>query len=202
MFSCQESKDENGKSDNNKNDSLSDNENVVYATVDERLNKDEVIISIRTVFEEINKSESALKKETFESYLPSSEGGEIDYFTDKSGNIVKIHHKVYGEGGHFEEEYYFNENELIFMFTRDFTYNAPNFVDEKMAEENGTEAYDSSKDKIVQNRYYFYDGKLYFWLDNDRKEISIENEEFASAQEAAYISVDEMKEYYKSVKSK
>ena len=69
-----------------------------------------------------------------------------------------------------------NYGKLIFAFEQEFNYNRPIYWDEKRAKENGDdEAFDTDKTTVKEDRYYFNNGKLFLWLDNEKKEKNLNN---------------------------
>jgi hypothetical protein len=114
------------------------------------------IKSIRAKYGEI---ENALKDyRQVKRDLPdeSAEGGELTaYF--KASNLRKLSAKFFGETGKALEEYYFAENELIFVLRVESRYTKP-------------------MSGVVKNRteqrFYFADGKLIRWLNPDNKDVT------------------------------
>lgn len=169
---------------------------------DDRLQTDKVILAIRKRFEKINAEQESYTQNSLESFEMSTEGGEITWYTDKKGKIVKIHHGIYGEMGRMEDDYYFDEDErLIFLFTQEFSYNAMVYLDAETAKESGTEAFDDSKTKISQNRFYFNEGKLYYWLDPEKKEVKDVSGAYNEKKQELYIYLDKIMEYIRTGKA-
>ena len=114
------------------------------------------IKSIRAKYAEI---ESELKNcRQVKRDLPdeSAEGGELTaYF--KASNVRKLTTKFFGETGTALEEYYFAENELIFVLRVESRYTKP-------------------MSGVVKNRteqrFYFAGGKLIRWLNPDNKDVT------------------------------
>ena len=89
----------------------------------------------------------------------STEGGELEgYFIN--GELKKIVVSYYGEMGKLFEEYYFWNNKLFFVFTQDYLYDMPMYMD------------GSKVEKIDENRYYFSAGKLIRWLDPNKEKAT------------------------------
>lgn len=117
---------------------------------------EEQVKSIRGKYAEI---ESELKDcRQVKRDLPdeSAEGGELTaYF--KGATLRKLSARFFGETGKALEEFYFVENELIFVLRADTRYTKPN---------SGV-----VKNKTEQ-RFYFADGKLIRWLNPDNKDVT------------------------------
>ena len=89
----------------------------------------------------------------------SSEWGELSIYK-KDNKIKKIVAKYYWEMWNNLYELYFNDNWTIF------------FIYEKLEEYSEPMYINSNPNiNIKENRYYFYNNKLYMWLDNQKKEV-------------------------------
>ena len=62
--------------------------------------------------------------------------------------------------GKLIEEYYFWDNELFFVFTKDYSYDMPMYMD------------DSKVAQIDENRYYIHHEKLIRWLDPNKEKVA------------------------------
>jgi hypothetical protein len=117
---------------------------------------EEKVKSIRAKYAEI---ESELKDcREVKRDLPneSAEGGELTaYF--KGATLRKLSARFFGETGKALEEFYFAENDLIFVLRAETRYTKPN---------SGV-----VKNKTEQ-RFYFADGKLIRWLNPDNKDVT------------------------------
>ena len=92
----------------------------------------------------------------------SSEGGVIEYYS-KNGELKKIVTKYYGEGGKSITEYYVKNNNVYFVYSVDYHYNAPSYIDK---------TFDKKKTEIKEKRYYFgSDGNLIRYIDENKKII-------------------------------
>lgn len=79
----------------------------------------------------------------------------IAYFDGPA--IVKIAATYYGEGGRADEEYYYQDEKLIFVYRKDSTYSRP--LSGKVIRKS-------------ENRFYFKGDQLIKWLDESGKEVS------------------------------
>jgi hypothetical protein len=117
---------------------------------------EEKIKSIRAKYAQIEKGLKECRQVKRELAGESAEGGElIAYFKDRS--VEKLSATFFGETGKAEEQYYFWNSELIFVFRTEWHYTKPM---------SGV-----TKSKTEQ-RFYFADGKLIRWLNPDKKEVA------------------------------
>ena len=103
----------------------------------------------------------------------STEGSEAIAFYD--GNNIKLIEVLwFGETGKRKTEYYFDNGQLFYAFDNEYDYNRPIYWDSiKAKETNDNEIYDPNKTTVKVDRYYFSNGKLITWVDNDKKEVDL-----------------------------
>lgn len=120
----------------------------------------------------------------------STEGGEATAFRDTDGRIRLIELTLYFDTGMTREDFYFSDGSLIFVLRARHVYNAPFYLVQKEADAMGLEAFDSKKTKIIEDRFYFEQGNMIRWLDDDRKVMTAESLSFKDnkkeLQERAY----------------
>ena len=117
---------------------------------------EEKVKSIRAHYSEIESSLKRLTQVKREVLDESTEGGElIGYIKDSS--LRKIRATVYGEMGKTLKEYYFWDNQLIFVLRITSRYNKPlsGVVKTK-----------------TEERFYFADGSLIRWLGAQAKDMT------------------------------
>lgn len=125
----------------------------------EHKTEEEVISDIREKFGAVNYNLNSYKKIKKDLMDETTEGGELEgYF--KKEELKKIVTSYYGEMGKLIEEYYFWDNELFFVFTQDYSYNMPMYMD------------GSKVDKIDENRYYIHKNKLIRWLNPNKEKVA------------------------------
>ena len=90
----------------------------------------------------------------------STEGGELTAYL-KDSSVRKLSAKFFGESGKALEEYYFWENQLIFVLRVDSAYTKP------MSGVVKTK---------TEERFYFASGKLIQWLAADKKPHALDAE--------------------------
>ena len=103
---------------------------------------------IRRQYAAINKRVARYRKVKKELSGFSLEGGELVAYFDGPA-IVKLVANYYGESGQALEEYYFQNEQLIFVFRKESTYNRP------------------LSGKVVhtdEDRFYFANDRLLQWL--------------------------------------
>jgi hypothetical protein len=120
------------------------------------------IQTIREQYATINKSAARYKSVKKELTGFSAEGGEMVAYFD-GPKIMKIVTKHFGEGGKALEEYYYWDDQLIFVYRKDSNYDKP------------------GSGKVVrtsENRFYFGDGRLIRWVDENAKPVASGTSEY------------------------
>jgi hypothetical protein len=129
------------------------------------------IAAIRSRYATINKNLKSYRTVKKEISGHSTEGGELVAYFD--GDVIKkIVAAHYGETGKATEEYYFWNNELMFVFRRDSRYDRP------------------LSGKVVateENRFYFGAGRLIRWIDKKGKQVSAKDSVYPEKQ-SEYLS--------------
>jgi hypothetical protein len=124
------------------------------------------IESIKAQYAAINKNINRYRK--VDKDLPgySSEGGSLIAYFD--GNSIKrIDAQFYGEMGLANEEYYYSNGRLIFVFRKESNYDRPlsgNIVSTK------------------ENRFYFSDASLIRWIDENGRHMSSSDSDYRTKQ--------------------
>jgi hypothetical protein len=128
--------------------------------------------------------DTTLKKYTYLSFegTPDPERSKIRTYYEKDNPILIIS-EYFGDSGRVINRYYFNENEMIFVYREDYIYNRPIYYNEEMAKAAGdNEWYDDSKSIRLTNRFFFFDSKLDKWFDYDNKEVPKTDPRFKKKQ--------------------
>ena len=131
-----------------------------------------IIKEIKHNYSLIKSSLHQMKQKTIELQDMSTEGGEAKVYKDCSGHIRLIASELYGESGKVLEEYYFNNDSLLFVYSETHIYNVPMYVDSSMAKESGGEPFDPKKTKVSKQRFYFSANKMIRWIGPDNKHVS------------------------------
>lgn len=125
------------------------------------LEEKDSILSIRRQYATINKSLKKYRVVKKELSGFSTEGGELTAYFDGPA-IVKIAVVNNGETNSFFEEFYYLHEKLIFVYRRQEIYDAPL----------------SKVVKTKEHRFYFADGQLIRWVDENGKQVAANNSEY------------------------
>lgn len=139
---------------------------------------DAAIEKIRQSYNEIHKSLPTLKKTEFESDLQSTEGVQAFKYQDRQGQIKLIQIQAFGEMGKSIDEYYYQNQQVVFVLATTHQYNMPIYIDAKQAKELGMEGFDPKKTKVLENRYYFNQGQLIRWIDENKQAVKTSDARF------------------------
>ncbi|MEN8124141.1 MAG: hypothetical protein ABFR32_03350 [Bacteroidota bacterium] len=127
----------------------------------------------------------------------STEGGMATAYCDKA-ELKLIQIIWFGEIGKNIIEYYFDQDQLIFVSTQDFNYNRPIYFDQKTPKNIVVnEVYDPDKTTVKENRFYFNNEKLFLWYNNDKQEIDITLEQNVIKGEKLLVDANRRKEALK-----
>lgn len=130
----------------------------------------ETISSIRERYAAVNKNLAKYRVVKKELSGFSTEGGELVAYFD-GASVVKVAATHLGETGRSLEEFYYRGGQLVFVFRRRETYDAP--MSGKVS-------------KTAEERFYFADGRLIRWLDNRGRSVAPGRGEYREAQ-ARYL---------------
>ncbi len=121
--------------------------------------KEQQIQNIREKFNQIIQIKDWTKIETKE-LLESTEGGEANYYY-QGDQIKKIVVRYFGETFRQIQEYYLDNDELIFVYHKFYRYNRPITWDSlAMKENNDDQVFDFDKSEIIEKRSYFNKKKM------------------------------------------
>lgn len=132
---------------------------------------------IRAVYAHINQNQPNLKVATYNIYQ-STEGGKVTLYFDHN-QLKKIKEINYSETGKSIFEYYFDDQGLVFIFKQDHNYNAP--ITQFEADDD-IPAFDPNKSRIEENRYYFCQGKMIEWLDENKRPVPPNSKRYIDKQ--------------------
>lgn len=127
----------------------------------------------------------------------STEGGFLKaYFKNNSFVLLKL--DLFYELGKVHKEFYFDNDEIIFVLEQNFFYNRPIFYDEQTAKENNdNEFFDLNKTTINELKYYFNCNEIVDIVeDNKIREINDKKEKIRLFKELN-CEVDEIKQLLK-----
>lgn len=156
-------------------------------------NNDSLANNIREKYKVIRNSLGSYDTTMVEIWHEGTEKGEtIAYFNKLELKMIET--LWFGESGKKIVEYYFGNGKLIFALNQDFDNNR----DEKTAKGNGgNEALDQNKTVIKEDRYYFYNEKLFLWLDNDKKRIDLSSGTNSTVKQGLITHCSKIKEKLK-----
>jgi hypothetical protein len=120
------------------------------------------IQTIREHYATINKSAAGYKSVKKELSGFSAEGGTLVAYFD-GPKLMKLVATHLGESGKAVEEYYFWDDQLIFIFRKDSIYDKP--MSGKVA-------------RTAENRFYFGNNRLIRWIDENSKQIASDSGEY------------------------
>ena len=134
---------------------------------------DTTIENIREKYNEIHENLKSYDTVSVDLDKGSTEGGRVIAYYDNS-ELKMIEAVWRGETGKRIIDCCYDNEKIIFAFDRKFIYNRPIYWDKNIATENGdNEVFNPDKTTINENRYYFKNGKLILWLNNDNNEVSL-----------------------------
>lgn len=123
------------------------------------------IAAIRAEVQAINKGAAKYTKKTKNLYDLSTEGAEVTYYTSGK-DLKKIVAKIYGESGNKTNEYFYQGEDLIFVFEKLNHYDNPIGA-----------ATSPKVVRVEETRAYFEGGKCIRLL-NGKKTIKADTVEF------------------------
>lgn len=136
------------------------------------------IEKIRQIYQQIHSSLPRLKVNEFESDLKSTEGLQALKYQDAQQQIKLIKVTAFGEMGKQTNAYYYHNQQVVFVLSTEERYNVPFYMTKESAEANGTEPFDPKKSTFAENRYYFKQGQLIRWLNEQKQAVKMDNPRF------------------------
>jgi predicted RNase H-like nuclease (RuvC/YqgF family) len=134
-------------------------------TIETELTDEQKIRRNESEYKQINDNLRKYTKKTRELTGFSTEGGELDVFSD-GNKIRKLTAILYGETGKRLEEYYYENGKLIYIYCKLSHYDKP-FGEVIKAEEN---------------KFYLSNNKLLQWIDYDNEKVNPESPEYKQIQ--------------------
>jgi hypothetical protein len=168
---------------------------IIYPQIEEQIEL------IKKDYYKLKELRPKLKKKSTVELKYSAEGATIDYFVNDNNQVLIIEAEFLGETGKANHEYYFKNDSLFFLFIKTELYNAPIttlFKPKDELEKDGLERQDPNKSRFLEDRYYFYNGELIQWLDNDRNIVPDTSKEFTKAENDHWEFSRELLNKYKS----
>ncbi len=124
----------------------------------------------KRVYAEVNDNLAGMEKQAFELDMPGAPvPAEVTAWSD-DGDVRKLRVVYPGDHGDTTDEFYFEANDaggqLLFVY-----------------ESVVTQAIDGSNASTSENRYYFDGGRLFLWLDGDRRKVTPGSDAFVRAEQ-------------------
>ncbi len=111
--------------------------------------------------------------------LPESkdEGGSVSIFTQEQ-KLVLTTDTAYTSAGTSSARYYFDNGDLICVVQNEYVYNQPIYMTREHADSNQHEFFDPTKTVLKTNRFYFYNGRMVKWINENNIDVSSENKRY------------------------
>lgn len=155
---------------------------IVFLFITVSYAEDPDILHIRNEYQAIRNALPELKTETVDLSGHSTEGGDAEAFIGKNGEVRLIKTGLFFESGKFFEEFYYENESLIFALYSEHRYNVPFYVTPEIAKDIGGEAFNPDKTAIKEYRYYFNNGEMIRWLDENKNPVSPHSRDFKDAE--------------------
>ncbi|SFE91219.1 hypothetical protein SAMN05518672_11223 [Chitinophaga sp. CF118] len=134
--------------------------------------EDSILQNIRHKYAEINSNLSQYKRTEETRADGVGEGGDIVSYLYRD-SVKLIIETNYWENGKERTEYYYDNNEIIFIYDIKYKYKVP--------------IYDSSfkigDSRLEENRSYFNNRRMIKWIDEKKKIIPVNSTEFEKSEE-------------------
>ncbi|MCH2042847.1 MAG: hypothetical protein MK212_01810 [Saprospiraceae bacterium] len=157
--------------------------------------EENIIQSIKNKYRSIvSRCKHDYRKTEKDLYGFSSEGADVKCYYD-GNQLRRVYITYYGEMGKAVNDYYIWNDEVFFVYRADYQYNSPITA----VGEEGIEAFDENKTTVSENRYYFDDGKLIQWIDED-KNLYLGDDANAEFKEEAEIWIKDISELEMKIK--
>lgn len=134
-------------------------------TIETEFTDEQKIRKIESEYKQINNNLRKYTKKTRELTGFSTEGGELDVFSE-GNKIRKLTAILYGETGKRLEEYYYENGKLIYIYCKLSHYDKP------FGEVIKTE----------ENKFYMSNDKMLQWIDYDNEKVNTETPEYKQTQ--------------------
>lgn len=134
-------------------------------TIETEFTDEQKIRKIESEYKQINDNLRKYTKKTRELTGFSTEGGELDVFSE-GNKIRKLTAILYGETGKRLEEYYYENGKLIYIYCKLSHYDKP------FGEVIKTE----------ENKFYMSNDKMLQWIDYDNEKVNTETPEYKQTQ--------------------
>lgn len=159
---------------------------------------DSAINSIRKEYQLIQQGLPKFETETVELEDYALEGADAKAYRDKTGNIRLIKADLFHESGKEFKNFYYQNGKLIFALYITHRYNQHTGITPEIAKQEGIEeAFDPKKTLITEDRYYFLNNKMIRWIDENKKEVKLNTNEFKDSEEEVMANSNDMLSKFK-----
>jgi len=139
-----------------------------------------IINKIKLDFKKINDNQKRYKNKSYDVFGLSAEGGEATSYYE-GVELKKIHCILFGEMGKVETDYYFNNNQLFFVYKKSYLYDKTMYIKNFKIK------------KTEENRYYINDKSIIRWVIGNKPNQNLK------ILKSEYSTIDlELKEIKKS----
>jgi hypothetical protein len=118
--------------------------------------------------------------QSFSGY--STQGGKAIAYLDKNKAIRFIHTEAPGETSKEVRDFYFKAGALIYACYEIHTFNAPFYMNAKLAKEEGCDPFDPKKTMVRKERFYFLGDKLIEWIGSNKKPMAKGTKDYEFAE--------------------
>jgi hypothetical protein len=141
---------------------------------------------IMEIYNKINTELPTYTHKTVDMVGISKDGGVITgYFKGKE--IKKVTVESYFDTGRDYTEYYYADDDLVFVLQQKYHYNRPDYYTEERARANNdTEWYDDTRSTKRTSRFYFKDDEMIKWIDEKNFNRSEDSKDFEEQQKKIY----------------
>jgi len=129
--------------------------------------QNEQISEIKSLFKETLNNKSSYQYKSVDDFENSTEGGNLKGFYEQN-ELKLIEAFYYGHMGKAEQQFYVENDEVYFVFIKNFRYNAPPTVSE----------YDDNKTRLEEDRYYFWNNKMIRWINQNSEHVNVDSDAF------------------------
>ena len=154
---------------------------------------DSRIKSIGCLYQDIENNIEAYDTTMINIWDESTEGGQGVAFY-YGNEIVLIQVNWLSETGRRQIKYCYNKEQLCYSLEQVFKYNRPIYWNEEFAKEMGdNEVFDPDKTEITESKFYFNNGKLIRWINNENEIVDLSCESVIKKEESLISHASQMK---------
>lgn len=161
---------------------------LVFSLVNFNDQEDGILQNIRRKYAEINANLGQYKHNTKVSVDGDGEGSDVVNYLYKD-SVKLIIETDYWENGKERTAYYYDKNEIIFIYDTKYRYSVPIY----------DSLFKESHSRLEESRSYFNNRKMIKWIDDKKRDVPVNSIEFKESGKAQFdYSVELMKNALKS----